>query len=162
MGDLVVPALSREIQQARPGQAAISLLHVSILEGVKRGLLSEITEELEHLHADGLYCRVCHVPAGCVLVSRVHLSQHITIALAGTATVYTHDGSRKKVTAPGVFVTEKGTHRAVYCHTDVTWVTVHATDKTDIDEIEEELYRMEFSEGDPRIMALIGGQKWQQ
>ena len=164
MGNLVAP-LSAEIQAARPGQKLISMLHASLVEGLNRGILPAVHEELEHYHADGLYGRRCKVPAGTVLVSRVHLSEHITIALIGDVTVFSHDGTRKQVSAPGMFVTPKGTHRAVYCHTPVEWVTVHRMDDdtTDIDEIENALYRMEFDEGDSRIMqALKGELKWQQ
>ena len=161
MGDLVkAPVLSAEIQAARPGQKLISMLHASLVAAVDRGILPAVEEELEHYHADGIYGRRCKVPAGCVLVSRVHLSEHITIALVGTVTVFSHDGTRKQVSAPGMFVTPKGTHRAVYCHTDVEWVTVHRMDDdtTDIDEIENALYRMEFNEGDSRIMQALKGE----
>ena len=49
------------------------------------------------------------------------------------------EGRRERVSAPAIFVSKPGTKRAVYAHVDSVCITVHRTDKKDLDEIEREL-----------------------
>lgn len=101
------------------------------------GDLGEGYSETTHYHADGLYGRRTFVPAGSTLITVVHKAQHITLALKGIATVVDEEGNRKDVFAPAVFITEPGTQRAVYAHTDVEWMTVHACEEQDVPAIEK-------------------------
>ena len=101
------------------------------------GTLPEGYSETSHYHADGLYGRKTFVPAGSTLITVVHKAQHITLALKGIATVVDEEGNRKDVFAPAVFITEPGTQRAVYAHTDVEWMTVHACEEQDVLTIEK-------------------------
>jgi hypothetical protein len=50
-----------------------------------------------------------------------------------------------------VFVTEKGTQRAIYCYDEVEWITVHSSDSTDIDEIESKIFCNSFEEFDSKM-----------
>jgi hypothetical protein len=61
----------------------------------------------------------------------------------GDATIITPDG-QERVVGPRVWVDDAGVQRAIYTHGDCLFVTVHATDSTDISEIERELI-----EGEP-------------
>jgi hypothetical protein len=101
------------------------------------GELPEGYSETTHYHADGLYGRRTFAPAGSTILTVVHKAQHITLALKGIATVIDEVGNRKDVFAPAVFITEPGTQRAVYAHTDVEWMTVHACEEQDVPTIEK-------------------------
>ena len=96
----------------------------------------------EHFFADGMYCRVLFRPAGCLIVGKVHKKEHFYIVCSGTVKVTTDEGM-KEVTGPKVIVSSPGTKRAVLALTDATCLTVHRTDKTDLDEIEAELIEPE-------------------
>ena len=41
--------------------------------------------------------------------------------------------------APQVMCSKAGTKRVVYTHTDTIWTTVHLTESTDLEEIEEQI-----------------------
>lgn len=134
---------------SNPKQHITNLKRI-IEEGIARKIFAGDEPPVDHYHADGLYGRRIYVPAGTTVITKVHLTQHITVALRGTCTVYDEKGYRKTVTAPNVFVTDKGTCRAVYCHDDVEWLTIHACDLKEISEIEHAIGCEDFSEYDDR------------
>lgn len=142
MGDLV-----------RPGRVVIDRFRHALAEAIHRGLLEGDDPPLQHYHAQGVYGRRIFCKAGETVITKVHCQQHITIALKGTCTVYGQDGQRKTITAPDVFVTEPGTQRAVYCHDDVEWLTVHAAETDDVDELEQVLVADDFNEYDMRLLT---------
>ena len=118
------------------GKERIAYLRHTMETAIDRGLMQEIDAPLDHYHANGLYGRRIYVQGGATVITKVHLTQHITVALKGTCTVYGENGSRKIVTSPDVFVTEPGTQRAIYCHDDVEWITVHNCELKDVPELE--------------------------
>lgn len=96
----------------------------------------------EHYFADGMYCRSLFRPAGCLIVGKVHRKEHLYVICAGTVQVTTDEGVRE-ITGPKVIVSSPGTKRAVLALTDATCITVHRTDSTNLDEIEDELIEPE-------------------
>lgn len=102
---------------------------------------------LTHTFAPGSYVRTIFVPKDTLIVTKIHKYAHITILMQGSALVATEEGL-KTIEAPLIMTTKAGTKRAIYCKTDVLWSTVHATDKTDLDEIEDELIAKSFAEFD--------------
>ena len=137
----------------RSGQLHIENLRSSLEECVNRGIFPAWEAPVEHFHANGLYGRkVYGIPAGTTIITKVHLSQHITIALKGVCTVYAQDGVKRIVRAGEVFITEPGTQRAIYCHDDqVEWLTVHASSLNEVADIEHELFCDNFKEYDDRF-----------
>ena len=93
----------------------------------------------QHFFADGMYCRFLPRPAGTLIVGKVHKKEHFYIVCCGTIQVTNGEGAAKEITGPAVIVSQPGTKRAVLAITDATCLTVHKTDKIDLDEIEEEL-----------------------
>jgi len=100
---------------------------------------------LKHSFADGLYCREATAPAGALLISRIQKYNHATFLLKGKCSVLSEDGVRI-LQAPMSFITKAGTKRVVYCVEETTWATVHATNTTDLEEINSELYASDFKD----------------
>lgn len=92
---------------------------------------------LEHHFAPGMYGRQCTLPAGSVVVGKIHRHAHLNVVIKGHAKVATEFGSRD-VRAGDVFVSEPGAKRAVYAVEETVWITVHTnpTDTRDLAEIE--------------------------
>lgn len=90
---------------------------------------------LVHHFSSGMYTRECHIPAGTVVVGKLHRHDHPVMLIQGSATVVT-DGHRETIHAPRVWTSPAGVKRAVLAHEDCIFVTVHATDLTDLDAIE--------------------------
>lgn len=102
-----------------------------------------------HHFADGIYGREMHIPAGTVLTGKVHRFSTLNLLIQGEITVTTPDGM-KRISAPAVFVSEPGTKKAGYAHTDVTWVNVHPTKLRDLASIEEKFI-------EPETLAINDG-----
>lgn len=100
--------------------------------------LPQLELHTDHFFADGMYARVIARPKGALIVGKVHKREHFYIVTKGAVRVTTDDGVRD-IHAPSVIVSRPGTKRAVYALEDSVCMTVHRTDKTDLDEIEEEL-----------------------
>lgn len=105
--------------------ASISQLKAAMDEGIANGELHAVEAPLEHYQAGDLYGRRIYVPAGTTIVTKVHKTQHLTVALKGHCTVFNESGDKFEVVAPQVFITEPGTLRAIYAHTEVEWFTAH-------------------------------------
>ena len=103
---------------------------------------------LKHTFADGYYVREVNMPAGQIIITKIHKEEHPFFLMKGECSVLTEDGP-KKIKAPYYDITKVGTKRIIYIHCDAKWVTVHATDLKDIDKIEEEVIAKDFD--DPKI-----------
>jgi hypothetical protein len=93
---------------------------------------------VNHFFAPGVYSREMLIPIDTVIVGKIHKHAHINIISKGIIDVATELGTVRYV-APITFVSDALTKRCVYAITDTIWTTVHATDKTDINEIEDEI-----------------------
>ena len=105
-----------------------------------------------HDFGDGVYIRRIVMPAGQVIVSRVHKRKHPFFILRGAISVLTEDGE-EFLEAPHHGMTPAGTQRVLFTHEETEFVTVHATELTDPDEIEAELTAEDFN--DPAISHLV-------
>jgi hypothetical protein len=99
----------------------------------------QITEELHHHFADGLYAREMRVPAGSVVVGKMHKYPCLNFIMSGVMEVRSTTGKPIRIEAPYIFSSPGGTKRAGYAVTDLTWVTVHPTQNTELDKLEAEL-----------------------
>lgn len=116
----------------------IADLQQAMADAIASGDQVEIKGDTQHYIVPGLlYGRRTNVPAGATIISAVHKVPHITVALKGIATVFGEDGEKRDVFAPNVFITPAGVQRAIYAHTEVEWLTVHACQETDIEVIEK-------------------------
>jgi len=100
---------------------------------------------LEHIFADGMYIRKMTAPGGMINVSKLHKTNHPFFILEGEVSIVTEKGIIR-ITAPHFGITKAGTKRVVYFHEDTVWITVHATEETDLEKIEDELIAKNFDE----------------
>ena len=120
------------------------------LENHPNGLTGEALEKLnplKHSFADGCYIREIFNPKGELLVTKIHKVSHPFFLMKGDMTILMEDGI-KRIKAPHYGITPAGTKRIIYCHEDCVFVTVHATELTDIKAIEEEVIAKDFDEFD--------------
>lgn len=91
---------------------------------------------ITHHFAPGLYAREIFIPAGVLIVGKIHRHAHVNTISRGRVVVATEFGLNELV-APVTFVSQPGTKRAVLAHEDTIWTTYHPTDETDLAKIEE-------------------------
>lgn len=120
----------------------------AMVGAIDTGELTQVFPPLEHYHTANQYGRRIFVKKDSRIITKVHKSEHFTVALKGHCTVVDEDGVKTEVIAPAVFITKPGTRRAVYAHTDVEWITIHATTQQDLAKIEAELVCASQEEAD--------------
>ncbi len=98
---------------------------------------------ITHYFAPGVYAREMWMPAGCLITGKIHLTEHLNMLSQGKVTV-SNIGDSVTYEAPYTFVSPVGTKRAIYAHADSTWTTIHATELTDPEKIEEEIIAKDF------------------
>ena len=110
-----------------------------------------LTLPVEHYQIDGVYVRSLFLPAGTLLTGKIHNFENIAILAQGTIRV--SNGTDSYVlTAPHIMVDKPGVKRIGYAETDVTFITVHKTANTEIDDIEKELVSDTFEEYEQQLL----------
>ena len=92
----------------------------------------------EHFFVPGMYCRRVYRPAGTLIVGKVHKQPHFFLCAKGEIIAWTEQGM-KKLQAGDVIESQPGTKRITLSTQDSIGITIHKTEKTDLDEIETEL-----------------------
>ena len=90
----------------------------------------------------GMYIREATAPAGSILTSKEHLTDHPFVMLSGEQSILEPDGTWKRIAAPYMGFTKAGSRRVVMIHSDTTMVTFHATEETNLDSVEASLFLM--------------------
>jgi len=125
------------------------------MEVVKKRNLKDLEDPLRqlpqaelgytHHFSDGVYGRERFAPQGTLIIGKRHRYKTLTILLKGELSVYTdNDDKVKNLIAPCVFVSDANTKKMTYSHTDTVLMTVHPTEETDLDKIEEEFIMPEI------------------
>jgi len=139
---VVVAPSATELFAHDPGQARAKILalEAAMRTEIDRGTLVENTKTmpLEHMFIPGAYARSLTIPAGTLIVGKIHKHACMNFVERGEITVLTEKGT-KTITAPAFFPSEAGVKRVGLAHTDTVWITVHPTELTDLDELEKEL-----------------------
>lgn len=92
----------------------------------------------EHHFSPGMYMRKVFRPAGTLIVGKVHKEPHFFLCAMGEIVAWTEKGMIT-LRAGDVVESKPGTKRVTLAVTDAIGVTIHRTEKTDLDEIEAEL-----------------------
>ena len=110
---------------------------------------------LEHSFADGLYIRKYTGIKGTIAISKLHKTNHPYFVMTGKASVLTEEGP-VVIKAPYNGITKAGTKRILYFHEDTLWITVHATEETDLKKIEKIVIAGTYSELPDHVKKEIG------
>jgi mannose-6-phosphate isomerase-like protein (cupin superfamily) len=113
------------------------------LEQINRlqGEMSKLPQQelpTEHYFSGGMYCRKLWRPAGTLIVGKVHKKDHFFVCAAGEIIAWSEKGM-VTLKAGDIIESKAGTKRVTLAVQDSIGVTVHQTDKTDLEEIEAEL-----------------------
>lgn len=106
--------------------------------------LAELPQQelpLTHHFSPGIYLREIFMPAGTVVIGKIHKTEHFNIILAGACLIVHGDGRREELRAPYTFVSQAGVQKVLYILEDCLWQTVHANpaEERDVELLEEQL-----------------------
>ena len=101
-----------------------------------------------HFFAPGMYLRELTVPAGMLIVGKIHKHAHFLIVTKGRAEVISEFG--RAIVGPGhISVSQPGSKRVVLALEDTQFLTVH-TNSSDT----EDLAVIEAEHIEPEVLAL--------
>ena len=138
----------------------IEVMHERALQLGRRGAILRLQDAIvyggldvgpaacpvQHHFAPGAYGREMTLPAGLVVVGKIHKHAHINVISKGRVQVFTEQDGVLELAAPCTFVSSPGTKRVIHALEETVWTTVHVTNKTDLAEIEREVIATDFSE----------------
>lgn len=118
-----------------PKLADIQRLHAML------GLMPQTHIEPKHHFANGMYGRELLMPAGTLIVGKIHKHEHLAIMVYGDILVYTEAGGKQRLKGYNMMVSPPETKRVVYPFEDTLWITIHLdpSGKRDADALEPEL-----------------------
>lgn len=96
-----------------------------------------------HHFSKSVYAREITIPAGTLIVGAIHRHQNLNIISKGDVTFFSIDGA-KRAKAPHTFVASPGVKRVIFAHEDTVWTTIHGTDETDVERIEDEFIAKDY------------------
>lgn len=135
---LPAPAVSYQINPHAESHARLARLGASILAAGCTGEVQLAEFPLRHHFSPGVYGREMLLPAGHVIVGKIHKHENMLVMLQGECELF--DGfQRHHIQAPQVWVTPAGSQRAAFAFTDCIFLSVIGTHETDIQKIEEEM-----------------------
>ena len=97
--------------------------------------LPRVELPVTHRFTKGMYIREIQIPAGTMLTSMTHKTQHPFVISKGSIMVTSDHEGGVVYEAPYTGITEPNTRRALHAITDVVWTTFHVTEETDVEKI---------------------------
>lgn len=91
-----------------------------------------------HRFTPGIYTRELTIPKDMIVVGKRHGREHIVMLITGKCRVVT-EHSDEILQAPCTFISAAGEKRVVYTLEETTWVTIHRTNGTDMEQVEADL-----------------------
>ena len=138
--------VAQDIRKKQEYRKKITTLHNQMVDGgaIVGEELNKINP-VKHSFAGGCYIREIFNPAGMLIVTKIHKKKHPFFLMKGKMSILTEDGV-KTIEAPHNGVTSPGTKRVIFTHEDCIFITVHATDKTTPEEVEEDVIAKDFND----------------
>jgi len=105
----------------------------------------QLAIEITHHFSKSVYAREMFMPAGSIVIGKIHRHKNLNIISQGDVSFISVDGVMR-VSAPFTFVASPGVKRVIRAHKDTIWTTIHGTGLTDLAEIEKEFIANDYSE----------------
>lgn len=130
-----------------PKLADIQRLHAVL------GTMPQVHIEPKHYFASGMYGRELLMPAGTLIVGKIHKHEHLAIMVYGDILVYTESGGKQRLKGYNMMVSPPETKRVVYPFEDTLWITIHLdnSNKRDAEALEPEL----ITPDDPALIESL-------
>jgi len=118
---------------------------------------------VEHNFIPGFYIRTVRMPAGSLITSQIHNSEHPYHVSKGITYVKINEGGWERIEAPYSGVTFPSTRRVLYNETDVVFSTFHQIDESEQPAglLEEQVLAAVEKIGEriilPHVNKLLGG-----
>lgn len=119
------------------------------IDGMKH--FEAVDVPVEHILGGGIYARRITVKKGTALEGAIHLTEHMNIIVSGDIDVATEYGV-ERIVGHRVIVSKPGSNRIGFANEDTVWITLHATEETDLDKLKTML--IATGRSDPRLLAL--------
>lgn len=101
--------------------------------------LDQVDCPVTHRFTKGMYIREIFIPKGTLLTSMEHKTEHPFVITKGCIAVVSKNEDRIVYNAPYTGITQPNTRRMLYAVEDTVWTTFHVTDKTDPDDVCEDI-----------------------
>ena len=143
-----------EVRQRKEFREKITELEEAIIsvEGTT-GEVMHKANPVKHTFAGGCYIREIYNPAHELIVTKIHKKEHPFFLMRGEMSILTEEGVQN-IKAPYQGVTKPGTKRAIYTHEECVFITVHATENTTVEDVEEEVVCTKYEDLPPGCDAL--------
>lgn len=122
------------------------------VDEVEAAILScdQVECPVAHRFTPGMYAREITMPAGLILTSKIHKTEHPYVVSKGSVKVWIEGEGTVLIEAPYFGITKPGTRRILTTITETVWTTFHLNpgDSRDMLEIESNVI-------EPHINPLI-------
>ena len=143
-----------ELRRRKEFREKISDLEQVIIDaGNTTGEVMHKANPVKHTFAGGCYIREIYNPAHELIVTKIHKKEHPFFLMKGEMSILTEEGIQN-IKAPYQGVTKPGTKRAIYTHEECMFITVHATENTTIEDVEDEVVCTKYEDLPPGCDAL--------
>ena len=93
---------------------------------------------VENAFAPGVYIRTIYMPKHTFVIGKTHLTEHFNIVRTGKANVMI-DGVYGMFQTSDMFTSKAGSKKVLWILEDMIWSTVHPTNETDMQVLEDKL-----------------------
>ena len=103
---------------------------------------------LTHHYTPGLYSREIYIPAGMLIIGKIHKHEHPNMLVKGHVSVLTEQGGVQLLQGPKFMISPAGTKRMLYTHSDTVWITFHSN-KNNLEfgeELEDEIIAKSYED----------------
>jgi hypothetical protein len=98
--------------------------------------LEQVEFPVTHTFCEGIYFRTIFMKKGTLVVGKTHKTRHMNHVITGSAEVMI-GGEIRTIQAPYDFISEAGSKKILQIKEDMLWTTIHPTEETDIDKLDE-------------------------
>lgn len=102
--------------------------------------------KVKHIFSEGVYVRQVTMPAGSLIIGRIHTTEHLNEVISGECLIYTADEELVLRKEGDIFISKAGSQKVGRCLTDVVFRTIHATNETNVEKLEQELSVLTYEE----------------